>query len=74
MWEKVGNSVLAIENIEITEICECIIFLRKLGHGSQDFKGTLSYFLTPCFYQPNRKRTFIRIEQKKPHQKILRFG
>ena len=37
-------------------------------------KGTLSYFLTPCFYQPNRKRRFIRIEQKKPHQKILRFG
>ena len=28
-------------------------------------KGTLSYFLTPCFYQLNRKRTFIRIEQKK---------
>ena len=28
-------------------------------------KGTLSYFLTPCFYQPNRKRRFTRIEQKK---------
>ena len=37
-------------------------------------KGELHAQIYPNFYELDRKSKVIRSEQKKPHQKILRFG